>query len=281
MASIVEHAPGLNTQDAIRIVRDLFDLKVAASQLPSERDQNFHLTAADGRAYVLKVANSTESREILDFQNQAMMHIAGRRNLFDSSTPVVPEVVPTRKGDLIASVAGADGTRHFVRLLTYLPGKPLALVRPHDAGLLASLGRFCGDLDRALQDFDHPATHRDFHWDLNNAGRVIKENIGYIELPHHRRLVENLLRRFQSESQAQLLQLRSGVIHNDANDYNVLVVPEGRWHNRVTGIIDFGDMVYTRTVCEVAIACAYAMLDKADPLPQRDMSCRDTANALR
>jgi 4-aminobutyrate aminotransferase-like enzyme len=34
----------------------------------------------------------------------------------------------------------------------------------------------------------------------------------------------------------------------------------------VTGVIDFGDMVYSQTVNEVAIACAYAMLDKADPL---------------
>ncbi|UCF95475.1 MAG: aminotransferase class III-fold pyridoxal phosphate-dependent enzyme, partial [Desulfobacterales bacterium] len=30
--------------------------------------------------------------------------------------------------------------------------------------------------------------------------------------------------------------------------------------------IDFGDMLYTATVNEVAIACAYALLDKADPL---------------
>ena len=38
------------------------------------------------------------------------------------------------------------------------------------------------------------------------------------------------------------------------------------WQQEVTGVIDFGDMVYTQTVNEVAIACAYAMLDKADPL---------------
>jgi 4-aminobutyrate aminotransferase-like enzyme len=34
----------------------------------------------------------------------------------------------------------------------------------------------------------------------------------------------------------------------------------------VSGVIDFGDMVFTYTVGEVAIACAYAMLNKADPL---------------
>jgi Ser/Thr protein kinase RdoA (MazF antagonist) len=56
------------------------------------------------------------------------------------------------------------------------------------------------------------------------------------------------------------------VIHNDANDYNVLVEPDGKWRNRVSGVIDFGDMVFSYTIGEVAIACAYAMLNKADPL---------------
>jgi Ser/Thr protein kinase RdoA (MazF antagonist) len=245
---------------------ELFGLEVSARQLPSERDQNFRLTASDDRAYVLKLANSTESREVLDFQNQAMIHLAGKRNLFDQSTTVVPDVLSTTGGEQITSVKDADGTIHFVRLLTYLPGKPLALVKPHDAGLLASLGRFFGTIDQALQDFDHPATHRDFHWDLNNAGRIIQSYLKHIKAPDNRKLVDGLLKRFQAETEPQLRELRTGIIHNDANDYNVLVEPEGRWHNTVAGVIDFGDMVFTRIANEVAIACAYAMLDKADPL---------------
>ncbi len=266
MSSTVQHAPRFSEGDAIRIALDLFGRDVSAKQLPSERDQNFRLTAADGKAYVLKLANSTERREVLDFQNQAMMHVAAKRNLFDKDTPVVPDVFATTAGEQISAVAGVDGTTHFVRLLTFLPGKPLALVRPHDANLLASLGRFFGNLDHALQDFDHPTTHRDFHWDLKNAGRVIKSRLNHIKVPEKRDLVKGLLKRFQTATEPQLPDLRCGIIHNDANDYNVLVEPDGRWRNTVTGVIDFGDMVYTRTVHEIAIACAYAMLDKADPL---------------
>jgi len=266
MSSIVQHAPRFSEQEAVRIALDLFGLEVSAKQLPSERDQNFCLTAADGKDYVLKLANSTESREALDFQNQAMLHLAGKRDIFDKSTTVVPDVLPTTGGEQITTVMGIDGTPHFVRLLTYLPGKPLALVRPHDADFLASLGRFFGSIDQALQDFDHPATHRDFHWDLNNAGSVIQSYLKHIKAPDNRNLVESFLERFQAETEPQLQDLRCGVIHNDANDYNVLVEPEGRWRNSVAGVIDFGDMVYTRIVHEVAIACAYAMLDKTDPL---------------
>jgi 4-aminobutyrate aminotransferase-like enzyme/Ser/Thr protein kinase RdoA (MazF antagonist) len=266
MPSIVQHAPKFNAQDAIRFALDLYDLKASARQLPSERDQNFRLTDAGGKDYVLKLANSTERREVLDFQNQAMIHLAGKRDLFAAGARVVPDVLATAGGEQITTVKAPDGTTHFVRLLTYLPGKPLALVKPHDADLLASLGRFFGSVDQALQNFDHSATHRDFHWDLNNAGHIIQSYRKRIKAPDERKLVDGLLNRFQAETEPQLGELRSAVIHNDANDYNVLVEPEGRWGNTVTGVIDFGDMVYTRIVNEVAIACAYAMLNKVDPL---------------
>jgi Ser/Thr protein kinase RdoA (MazF antagonist) len=55
-------------------------------------------------------------------------------------------------------------------------------------------------------------------------------------------------------------ELRKSVIHGDANDYNVLV--EG---DSVVGLIDFGDMVYSYTVGDLAIAVAYVVLGKDDP----------------
>ncbi len=58
MSSIVQYAPQFTAEDAIQIAHDLFGLNASAIQLPSERDQNFQLTAASGEAYVLKVANS-------------------------------------------------------------------------------------------------------------------------------------------------------------------------------------------------------------------------------
>jgi Ser/Thr protein kinase RdoA (MazF antagonist) len=55
--------------------------------------------------------------------------------------------------------------------------------------------------------------------------------------------------------------LRKSIIHNDGNDHNIIVDD-----NTVMGIIDFGDAVKTCTINEIAIACAYAMLDKTDPI---------------
>jgi Ser/Thr protein kinase RdoA (MazF antagonist) len=183
MSSIVQHAPRFSEEDAVRIAHDLFSLDVTAQLLPSERDQNFIFFVSNGPAYVLKLANSTERIEVLDFQNQAMMHVARNKSRSKHGVVAVPEVCKSVKGEQITRVEGIDGSTHYVRLLTYLPGKPFARVKPRDAALLSSLGRFFGILDLILKDFDHPAAHRDFHWDLKNASRIIKSYIETIGAP--------------------------------------------------------------------------------------------------
>src|SRR5207237_5164163 len=38
------------------------------------------------------------------------------------------------------------------------------------------------------------------------------------------------------------------------------------YHARVSGIVDFGDAIRVPTICDLAFALAYAMLDKPDPV---------------
>src|SRR5262249_10503403 len=60
--------------------------------------------------------------------------------------------------------------------------------------------------------------------------------------------------------------LRKSVIHGDANDHNVLGGPARDPPRQVVSVIDFGDMVETATLCELAIAAAYAALGTREPL---------------
>lgn len=266
MSLVVQHAPRFDKDDAVRIARDLFGLETSAKPLPSERDQNFCLTASGGGRYVLKIANAAEPIEILALQNQAMRHVFQKSRLKNPQANPCPEVLTNLEGEHITTLECPQGNSHFVRLLTYIPGKPLALVKPHDEDLLSSLGRFFGHIDRHLKDFDHPAAHRDFHWDLKNASKVIGAYIGLIPDPQKREQVGDFLLRFQRQAEPLLAALPAGIIHNDGNDYNVLVQQEENRRPQVTGVIDFGDMVHTYSVCETAIICAYAMLNKKDPL---------------
>ncbi len=260
---MLAHTPHFTDEDAVRLAQDLYGIRAEATPLPGERDQNFLLQTQAGEQFVLKIANALEDRAMLEAQQRAMMHIA-------QHAPLCPRVVPTRAGESLAQVQSPSGThRFFVRLLTYLPGVHLADVKRHSPALLRDLGRCLGRMDRALADFDHPAVHRDFHWDLANGLRVCQEYQPLIADAELRRMVSQLTADFEHRVAPLLPKLRTSVIHNDANDYNVIVDPSGDLytrHQRVAGVVDFGDMVYSYTVGDLAVTIAYAVLDKPDPL---------------
>ena len=248
MPAVLEKTPRFDIEAAVGIAEDCFGISGDARPLPSERDQNFLFTSDEKGKFVLKIANALELREFLEAQNSALTHLQSRISFCQS-------LVTTVSGEQIATVKAPNGVSYFVRVVRYLPGVPLGEMRPHTAELLNDLGRKLGQLVHALRDFDHQAAHRDFHWDLANGNRIIDEFAPLIDDAALRELV--LRCRVDRE-----LQLRRSVIHGDANDYNVLVDPEGK---SITGLLDFGDMVYSYTVADLAIAIAYVTLDKDDP----------------
>jgi 4-aminobutyrate aminotransferase-like enzyme/Ser/Thr protein kinase RdoA (MazF antagonist) len=244
---------------AAGLARDLYRFAATARSLPGEYDDNFHLVAPDGTERVLKVMHPARERSLIDLQCSALEHVAAR-----AAHLALPRVCRTASGAVIASarVAGVD---RLVWMLTYVPGRPLAEARPHTTELLASVGRLLGEMDQALLDFSHPAADRpDLKWDLARAG-WIRDAIGAITDPAQRTLVERVLERYETEVVPGLPRLRRSVIYGDANDYNV-IVGDPLHPPRAASVIDFGDMHRGLTVSEPAIAVAYALLGKVDPL---------------
>ncbi len=120
-------------------------------------------------------------------------------------------------------------------------------------------------MDAALQDFSHPATHRELKWDLARAS-WIRDYFHCLEDAGCRALVERFLALYESEVLPVLPSLRRSVIYGDANDYNVLISPPWPLPRKVIGVIDFGDMHYGLIASEAAIAAAYAILGEKEPL---------------
>jgi len=255
MITSLQKAPRLTQDMAARIVSDLYRIEGATAPLPSERDQNFSVSG-DGGEYVLKIANSEESLRFLELQNQLIQFLSARHTDLE-----FPRLVPSVTGETISRIKDERGREHFVRLLSWLDGECLSQIHPHGQRLLASLGHALAQMDAALAEFSHPAAERSFYWDLRHAG-MAREFAGL--LPDSRRPLTD---RFFSEwEKVDWSKLRFSVIHNDANDYNILVRASAPSGPRVTAILDFGDVVYSATVCNLAIALAYVMLDKPDPI---------------
>jgi len=260
--SILDHTPAFSIEDATHFAQKFYTLQVEAKPLPSERDQNFLLQVDNGNQFVLKIANATEERAMLEAQNQVMRHL-------ENYVQFCPRVIPAVSGEETISVNSASGEQHFLRLLTYLKGMPLGNVKRHSIGLLQDLGFKMGQVTEALRSFDHPALHRDFHWDLANGLGIIQSYEALIREPELRQLIQQLCTQFEHYVAPLLPAMRRSIIHNDANNFNLLAGGGDDIYSRdqnIVGLIDFGDMVYSYAISDLAIAIAYAILDKPDPL---------------
>jgi len=252
--------PRFSPDEVSTFAEKLYGIKASVRQLVSYIDQNFYLRDDSGREYVFKIANLDEKIEVLDLQNKAMEYLGARIRNYE-----FPMVLSTKSGEQISTVKDNNGKSYLVRMLNYLNGEFFAELDKHTGELLYNFGQFLGTMDRALQNFYHPAANRYLPWDVKHALDV-NQKLHSIENHRQQSLVEYFLLQFETFIRPLLSQLPTSVIHNDANDYNVVVRKSDNGNKYKFGIIDFGDIAYTNTVCEIAIALSYIMMGKDNPL---------------
>jgi len=246
-----ETIPRFGTDEVLEAALERYGLAGSAAPLPSERDQNFLIADPRRGKFVLKIANRADSTELLDFQHEGMRRVAAGRCGIR-----VPQVVSSLAGAQVEILKSRAGVEHQLRLLTWIDGTVLAECTPRGGALLESIGASLARVDLALSEFEHPAMHRVLQWDLRHAG-IARAHAAL--LPGIWR--ERVETAFAGWEALDWSRLRQGVIHGDANDHNVLAE-----RDRMTGLLDFGDMVHTAVVCDLAVALAYAVLGEREPL---------------
>jgi hydroxylysine kinase len=248
--------PSFSDADAAAIAADHFGIQADTRLLVSERDQNFALRTGDGRRFTLKISNHAELFEVIDFQNQALLHVART----DASIPV-PRVIPSLDGQLHGQVTRA-GKTHFVRVLSWLEGSVC-----HDTTaspeLAHRMGQLLARLGIAFRGFDHPGSRLPLLWDMKRAASLT-ELIVHIGEPGLRQMIGQALEKFVSRVKPVLDTLRTQVIHNDMNPGNVLM--DKTQADQISGIIDFGDLTRSPLVIDLAVAAAYQLGKGDDPL---------------
>ena len=245
---LVTTAPQATDEEASAIALRSFGVVANAKVLTSERDKNFHMQAADGREFVLKITNSAEEPGVTNLQTEALRHIDRRAPHLP-----VPRVCPTLDGRFEAVVALGNGSDHVVRLLTFLSGEPLYKTAP-SLRQSAELGACLAAINVALRDFHHSAASHELLWDLKHASKL-RALLPHIADERRLALATEGLDYYEQHVQPVVATFRTQVVHNDFNPHNVLVDPDDPTH--VTGVIDFGDMVETQLVNDVAIAASY------------------------
>jgi Ser/Thr protein kinase RdoA (MazF antagonist) len=248
--------PRFTPADAEQLAERHFGIRGHASELPSERDQNFLIDAGPDQRVVLKVSNRAESAAVLDMETGAALHAK-------RADPGLPLALPREvsSGDGAephrARVRADDGAEHWVRMFELMPGEasfdPLTL--DHDA--LWAFGRIVARTGRALRAFFHPAAGRILPWDVQHAARL-RPLAEQVESRERRELLFGVLDRFEERVVPAWPLLRSQVIHGDISADNTTLDRD----RRVAGIIDFGDASHTALVCDISSAWASLVWDR-------------------
>ena len=241
-------------QEAEVFANKYYNIVAQGTLLNGYDEQNFLLTNNDGEKFIMKIANDSHNIHFLDAQVKIINHLSASEvgNQFQ-------HFILNSSGEELTKIK-IENINYYIRILTYLEGtfwvdQDESIKKPSH-----SLGVFLGKMDKALENFSHPAMHRHYTWDISTAADANRK-LHHINNHEVRRIVGYFLMQFETDVLPELSSLHHIYAHNDANDYNVLLNK-----NQIAGLIDFGDMVYTPRINNVAVACTYAMLNTENPL---------------
>jgi len=246
----------LNEQTATNIFYKLYGIVGTATAMQGELDFNYRIHSTEG-SYILKVSRPDADEQFIEFQTDILNYI----EQFPSDI-TAPVVMRNKQGSFVSSIVDKEGNIRYVRLYTWIEGSLWSSVSPHTDKLLYSLGKESAKLTKLLHGYDHPVAHREFEWDISQAEWTIK----YVDLLDAD--IRHIARHFQErflESRHLLATLRKGVVHNDANDRNI-IVSHNPAEQVVLSIIDYGDAIYTELINNLAVTVAYAVMEKPEPL---------------
>ncbi|GAA3691724.1 hypothetical protein GCM10023081_31520 [Arthrobacter ginkgonis] len=242
------------------LIRDLYGMQVSdAKVLGGEVDHNLCVTDAHGRKFLAKLTPASAPRDAVLWQESVLAHLAQRPLSVE-----VPRMLPNRQGDVHCNVS-VGGEPYLLRLLSWIDGELMATAVEHPPRLLRQLGRVAAEITEAMEGLVQPAGLTAHHWQVTRSPEAIENSIDAVSDPECRRAVETILGWFREAAQV-FDKLPTATVHQDLNDFNVLVTPPDSGEVRLTGVLDFNDAVTTIRVAELAVAGAYAMLRKADPV---------------
>ncbi len=253
--------PAVGPDKVARTLEVYWGLVGELTALNGERDLNFLFrVVASGQRFVFKVCNAAEDPSMLDCQAEVFRRLGSLQDYRFT------QVINTVAGEASTQIIGDDDVSYHCRLVEWVDGRLYADCYPRSGFLHRSLGRCLAQVDRSLVGFSHEALERPLSWDLCRAQEVLARYDGPGMTPEQRDLVTGFQELYRDRVEPVVGQLRRGVIHNDANDNNVLVGVGPNSHYQVTGLIDFGDLLVGWLASEVAIAATYAMMEAEHPL---------------
>ncbi|WP_108805235.1 aminotransferase class III-fold pyridoxal phosphate-dependent enzyme [Aquimarina sp. Aq107] len=213
-----------------------------------------YIVKTNTEKYIFKTYSfDKELFSVLKAENELLLHLQQKE------TNTFPKPIAFTDGSLIKLV-DIDGSKMICRMLSFLDGSFLGDINPNKE-LMYSLGGFLAEMNLKFQEFDsYVLQARQWEWDIQYV-YLNKKYLDDISDPRDKNIVDYFFQQYEENVVQILPELRKQIIHNDANEWNILIK-----NNHVSGIIDFGDLAHSQLINEIAIAITYSCYDKETPL---------------
>lgn len=248
MTTSVEETPLAEIE---ALVKNLYGIPSRCSRISCERDELFQVTSLEGQKFILRLSNPADDPSTIDMQIQALAWIA-------KTAPAlpVPALIPFKSGESALALEVGGNPSRIVWMTSFLDGTALPKTQATSVQL-RNIGTVLAQLGLGLQGYDHKGAHRILAWDLQQAAacREMLPPNGTSPDAKPWDLVRQGFDYFDEVVCHRLANLRRQVIHADFNPHNILMAISNT--DLVAGILDFGDMVSTQLVSDIAIAASY------------------------
>ena len=247
-----------NHSKILNFIQDNYSLSGELKNLPSYIDKNYLLSTTDGNKYVVKISSQKTPVEEVELENAAMEHIRNKQMSIQT-----PFVLKNKHNQELLNFKDVDSKSYNFRIVSYLEGDLYCQVDINNSDLHNSLGKLLAEVTHAFRDFVNPIAKREILWDLVNLVKI-KPMLKYFQ-GEKKQTLDRILNDILDNTLPKLKKLPQQVIHNDANNTN-LIASELNGKLSCVGLFDFGDIVYTHRICELAIGMAYALMRQKDIL---------------
>jgi 4-aminobutyrate aminotransferase-like enzyme/Ser/Thr protein kinase RdoA (MazF antagonist) len=253
--------PDFSLHGAAKLLKLLYGIDGRLTPLPGERDQNFYVARNERDDLVLKIFSRNENFRFALAMAELMAFLKGNK------VPV-PDIVCSVKGERVPVYRDdKESGEYMVMLLSLIDGVPYASLNHYPGELNEAVGAALAQTDMLLAEYRDPLFERAMIWDIRNAPETITSRLPLLKDSTHISFCMKTLELWNEMVKPFDSQLRKSIIYNDANDYNIIVRPGcGGEYPTLSGFVDFGDALYSYTVADLAVAIAYIILDRDDPL---------------
>jgi len=236
-----------------------FGITILNSKTLDGYDNLNHLITTKDASYVYKTYKHSDLVfDLVQAENDTLLFL--QKDLAGKT----PKPIPFTDSAYIKTISSSNEKPEICRMLSFLNGDFFGAI-PHTKELFESFGTFLATLDLKLQNFkNYTLQARQWEWDIQYLD-INKKYINDIPDAKDRNSVLYFFQHYEEIVRPYYPELRKQVIHNDANEWNVLVK-----NGEISGIIDFGDLAHSFLINELAVAITYACYDKENPL---DWAC--------